>query len=249
MPLGVTSSGCGTSLRGAQVQGQPPLQVAEGLLISAIYPGLAYDPVQDRIVGWAGGNTVYILNPSTGVWSTQTYAGAPAVLSNGTHGRFRYSPTSNVFVVCNYYFDSDCYTLRLTSGSGTPPPASSFDFALSNGASISATQGQSTSNAISATLVSGTTQTVGFSVSGLPSGATGTFTQSSCAPNCSTTLNISTLSTTPTGNYTVNVTSVAGSLTKSTAFTLSVNTPTTVSSGATDFQNRCNAAGVVRCLL
>jgi hypothetical protein len=195
-------------------------------VISSTYPGIAYDPVQDRIVSWVDGNTVYILNPDTGVWSTQTYTGGPTATPNGTHGRFRYAPALNVFVVCTDV-DVNCNTLRLTSGSGTPPPPSSFDFALSNGGSRTVTQGQSVSNTVTANLLSGTTQTAGFAVSGLPSGATGTFTQTSCAPTCSTTLNISTLSTTPTGNYTVNVTSIAGSLTKSTAFALAVNAPTT----------------------
>jgi hypothetical protein len=110
------------------------------------------------------------------------------------------------------------------NGSTTP---ATFDFSLTNGGSKSVIRGQSVSNTITANLVSGTTQPGGFSVSGLPSNATGTFSQGLCSPTCSTTLNISTLSTTPTGNHTISVTAVAGSSTKTTEFNLTVNTTTT----------------------
>src|SRR5260370_13110196 len=65
----------------------------------------------------------------------------------------------------------------------TPSPA--FDFSLSNGGNQTVVQGQSGSNTITATLVSGTAQSVTFSASGLPSGATATFSPASCSPTCS----------------------------------------------------------------
>ena len=81
--------------------------------------GWEHDPAQGRIVGWSGGNTVYILNPDTLSCTTASYSGGPTAMANGTFGRFRYVPTLNVFVVCNDV-DVNCYSLRLTSG--TPPP-------------------------------------------------------------------------------------------------------------------------------
>ena len=77
--------------------------------------GMDYDPIQDRIVGWAGGGTVYILNPDTLSCTTVVPAGGPgpAEASNGTFGRFRYSPSLNVFVVCNSV-NENCWSLRLT---------------------------------------------------------------------------------------------------------------------------------------
>ncbi len=213
--------------------------------------GWAHDPVQNKIVGWDGGNIVYILNPDTLTCSTVSHSGGPPAVANGTFGRFRYSPSLNVFVVCNS-MASNCYALRLTSGSGPPPPPppSSFNFALSNGGDVSGTQGQTFSNSITATLVSGTTQPAGFSVSGLPTGATGAFSQTSCSPNCSTTLNISTLSTTPPGNHTINITSVAGSLTKTTSFILTVSASGGVPPpvGSASFQTRCSQGGVIKCV-
>lgn len=74
--------------------------------------GMEYDPVQDRIVGWNGGNTVYLLNPDTFSCSTVTTTGGPAATGTGTFGRFRYSPKSKAFAVCGRV-DADCYLLRM----------------------------------------------------------------------------------------------------------------------------------------
>src|SRR5205823_3298236 len=74
---------------------------------------------------------------------------------------------------------------------GTP---SAFNFALANGGSKAVNQGASVANTINAALVSGTAQSVAFSASGLPTGATASFSPTECSPTCSTTLNISTTS-------------------------------------------------------
>ena len=87
------------------------------------YIGLAYDPITDRIVAWNGGNTVYSLNPDSKVWTATTYSGGPGpALSNGTFGRFAYSPASGAFVVVNSV-DSNAYALRVAqSNSAAPNP-------------------------------------------------------------------------------------------------------------------------------
>jgi hypothetical protein len=68
-------------------------------------PGLAYDPVSDKIVGWYYGKEVYTLDPETLVW--QTHAPAPTNTVNltgeklnagGVYGRFRYMPNYNAFI-------------------------------------------------------------------------------------------------------------------------------------------------------
>lgn len=86
-------------------------------LVNSAYPGLAYDPVSDRIVGWNGGDTVYSLNLDTNVWTPITYPGGPSAPSrsgSGTHGRWRYAPAVGAFVLVNEY-DQDAYLFRLSS--------------------------------------------------------------------------------------------------------------------------------------
>ena len=104
---------------------------------------------------------------------------------------------------------------------GTPPP--SFDFSLSNGGNKTVTQGGSGTNSLTASLVSGTAQAVSFSISGLPSGVTGSFAPASCTPNCSSTLTLSASASAATGNASVTITAAGGGITKTSAFTLTVN--------------------------
>jgi hypothetical protein len=95
----------------------------EGLTGNAS-PGLAYDPAQDRVIGWPDfGPTVYIYDSHTNSCTTQTFAdGAPPDSahtgsprsSNGTFGRFQYFPTYGVFVLVSDS-DANVRTLRLTA--------------------------------------------------------------------------------------------------------------------------------------
>ncbi|MEK7552316.1 MAG: hypothetical protein AAB534_02780 [Patescibacteria group bacterium] len=103
----------------------------------------------------------------------------------------------------------------------TALPVPPFDFSLSNGGPKSVVQGQSVQNTIAATLISGNTRTVSYSVSGLPSGASGSFSPTSCNPTCTSALTITTTTATLTGNYTVIVTGIAG-VQKTTSFLLTV---------------------------
>ena len=87
---------------------------------------------------------------------------------------------------------------------------------------MSVNGGSSVTTTISAKLVSGSTQLVSFSVSGLPSGATGAFSSATCTLACSTILTISTSGSTPEGNYPITLTSEGGGLKRSTVLNLSV---------------------------
>jgi Bacterial Ig domain len=88
--------------------------------MNAGWPGVAYDPVLDRIVVWPGsGNTVYLLNEDTKTCSSQTYPNGPQISSgpaNGTFGRFHYFPALNAYAVVNDA-NLDAYLLRLDSTS------------------------------------------------------------------------------------------------------------------------------------
>lgn len=82
-------------------------------LISSVYPGLAYDPVEDKLVGWAGGDTVYLFDADTKSCTTTQYGGGPGAQNgNGTMGRFRYFASLKVFAVVNDW-QQNAYTLRL----------------------------------------------------------------------------------------------------------------------------------------
>ena len=100
--------------------------------------------------------------------------------------------------------------------------AQPFSFSLAASGNLSVFAGASVSNTISATLDSGSSQAVSFTVSGLPTGATASFSSASCSPACSTVLNISTTASTPAGSFPITVTSTGGGVTKTTSFTLTV---------------------------
>ena len=100
---------------------------------------------------------------------------------------------------------------------------SAFNFTLANSGDKSVSAGSSTTTTITATLSSASSQSVSFTVSGLPSGATGAFSSVSCTPTCSSTLTVSTSGSTPAGNYQVSVSASGGGQTRTTSFNLSVS--------------------------
>ena len=100
-------------------------------------------------------------------------------------------------------------------------------FALSvTPASQNVTQGNSTNYIVTSTPVSGFTDDVALSVSGLPTDATASFSQDSITGGAgSSTLNVTTSSTTPPGTYTLAITGTSPSLTHSLPATLGVYAP------------------------
>jgi uncharacterized membrane protein len=99
-------------------------------------------------------------------------------------------------------------------------PANTFSLAASP-SSQTVTQGASTSYGVTITPMGSFSGLVTLSVSGLPSGASGTF-----APNpamTSSTLSLTTSTTTPAGTYTLTITGTSGTLTQTTTVTLVVN--------------------------
>jgi polygalacturonase len=130
------------------------------------------------------------------------------------------------------------YTLTITGASGSlthtttvtlvvnSTPTPDFTLAATPG-SQTVTAGSGTSYTTTITAVSGFTGTVSLGVSGLPSGATGSFNPASVASSGTSTLSVSTSSTTAAGTYTLTITGTSGSLTHSTTVTLVVNAPVT----------------------
>ena len=97
-----------------------------------------------------------------------------------------------------------------------------FDFSLFLASKGSVTAGETVSFPVTVSLVSGLTERVSFSISGLPSGATSAFSDLRCTPGCTSTLTITTLESTDAGSYPITVTVRSGSLSHTASLTLTV---------------------------
>lgn len=68
-------------------------------------PGLAYDPVSDKVVGTTGrSNVLYVLDTATRGCTAQTFPGATVPTprhNNGVFGRFQYLPDLDAFLLLN----------------------------------------------------------------------------------------------------------------------------------------------------
>jgi hypothetical protein len=90
-------------------------------LKNARAPGFSFDSTIRKFVGWAGGSTVYSLDPTN--WSCTAHAAAnnvtpSAPASHGTYGRFQFIPAKNAYVVVNS-IDTNVYFYKLSAGSGS----------------------------------------------------------------------------------------------------------------------------------
>ncbi|HEU5271459.1 MAG TPA: fibronectin type III domain-containing protein [Jatrophihabitans sp.] len=100
------------------------------------------------------------------------------------------------------------------------------DFSLSaSPTSVSVVAGQGGSSVISSTVTNGNPQTVALAASGLPTGATASFTPASVTAGQSATLTLSTSGTTAPGSYPITVTGTGTSATHTTTVTLTVAAP------------------------
>ena len=83
------------------------------VLMNQAYPGLAFYPEREVVVGWAGGDSVYSFDPKTKNCTAQVYPGGPGPQqANGTNGRFAYFPALKSFVLVNDW-QQDAFLLRL----------------------------------------------------------------------------------------------------------------------------------------
>ncbi|MDE1178228.1 MAG: SMP-30/gluconolactonase/LRE family protein [Edaphobacter sp.] len=126
------------------------------------------------------------------------------------------------------------YTLTITGTSGTLSHSTTAtlvvlgppDFSVTaSPSSQTVTQGNSTTYTASISALSGFTGTVNLSVSGLPTGATASFSPTSASGSGNSTLTVSTASTTPTGTYPLTITGTSSTLAHSTTVTMVVSAP------------------------
>jgi peptidoglycan/xylan/chitin deacetylase (PgdA/CDA1 family)/uncharacterized membrane protein len=152
-------------------------------------------------------------------------------LPSGANGSFSPNPAtsaSTLSVTTSTTTPAGTYTLTITGVSGALTHTTTVtlvvtapDFSLSRSpASQTVTQGNATSYGVTINPTNGFAGQVTLSVTGLPTGAGGSF-----APNpatTSSTLSVTTIATTPTGTYTLTITGVSGSPTHTTTVTLVV---------------------------
>jgi hypothetical protein len=113
------------------------------------------------------------------------------------------------------------YPLTITGNDGTVGHTSHVTLVVGNPdftvaaspTSQTVIQGNSTSYTVTQTALNNYAATVSYSVSGLPAGATPTFTPASITASGTTTLSISTSTTTPAGSYTLTISGTDGTLT------------------------------------
>jgi len=122
----------GGGVRAADISGRDKSYIPKRLGVtdcgpapSASYPGAAYDPIQDRIVIWAGGDTVYLFDVDKKSCKSVRFPNGPGEAQrNGTHGRFRYFSGLGVFALVNDA-KQNAFVLRLTAA-GSASSAADF---------------------------------------------------------------------------------------------------------------------------
>ena len=104
------------------------------------------------------------------------------------------------------------------------PPANDFSISVSP-TSGTVTAGNSTTATVSTATTSGSPQTVGLSASGLPGGASASFSPQSVTSGGSSTMTIGTSASTTPGTYPITITGTGSSATHTTSYSLTVNGP------------------------
>ncbi|MFI6824786.1 proprotein convertase P-domain-containing protein [Micromonospora sp. NPDC050187] len=104
------------------------------------------------------------------------------------------------------------------------PPTQDFSVAVTPAAG-SVNPGGSLTATVSTTTTVGSPQTVGLTASGLPTGATATFSPASISTGASATLTIATTGSAAPGTYQVTITATGPVTTQSTSYALTVNGP------------------------
>ena len=192
-----------------------------------------------------GEGTTYSVSTLVTSGSAQTVTFSLAGLPAGASGTF--SPAavlagggSTLTVTTSTSTPAGTFTLTISGAYANPPKSHSAtvtltvnapvvdDFSISAApASQNVVQGQSTTYTVTTQVTSGNAQTVTLSVSGLPAGATGTFSPSAVVAGGSSTLTVTTSVSTPTGTFTL---TISGSYanppnSRSATVTLTVNAP------------------------
>jgi hypothetical protein len=122
--------------------------------------------------------------------------------------------------VCSHVSGTLCTATIDNVNVTTPSP----DFSISaTPASQTVTVGGNTTYTATTTALNGFNGGVALTISGLPTGASGSFSPTSVTGSGSSTLSVSTTGSTPAGTYTLTITGTSGSLVHTATVTLVVN--------------------------
>jgi len=158
----------------------------------------------------SGTTSILTVTPGTG---TTTPTGTYPLTITGTNPTKSLTRTTSVTLVVN---------------PASPPPTPDFSLSATP-ASQSVVQGAGTTYTVTVTPTNGFNSSVSLRVSGLPVGATATFSPN---PFTSTsTLSVATTVSTPVGSYPLTITGTSGSLTRTTTVTLVVTAVATCVNG------------------
>jgi len=157
--------------------------------------------------------------------ATPHVAGAAALVLSA-------NPTWSNQQVRDYLVNNSTPNVVTNPGTGTPnrllfvvndgtPPANDFALTVAPTAGSVAPGGSATAT-VSTSTTSGSAQSVSLAASGLPSGATASFSPASVTSGGSSTLTIATSTATPPGSYPVSVNGTGASGTRSATYTLTV---------------------------
>ena len=109
---------------GSQYVRQDLQSTGDKSIIKHQAPGLAYDPIDDKLVGWAGGNKIYTLNLDSFEWTSIDYPNGPdSQPRGGTYGRWDYVPNMDVFALYNKV-DENGFVFRPLRGKASNAPPS-----------------------------------------------------------------------------------------------------------------------------
>ena len=214
---GTSGSTTATALITLQVTGSPAFAISAGGSTLTIPQGQSgSQPIAvETINGFSGSLSFSVSGLPTGATAIFT----PASSNSGSSLTIAVASTTSI----------GTYTLSIKGTSGTTSVTANLSlvvtgpapFTLSSStSSLSAVQGQSATDAISVTALNGFTGSVSFSVSGLPAGATATFSPTTSTSG--TTLSIAIAATAATGTYPLTIAGTSGSITSTTTVSLVV---------------------------
>ena len=148
--------------------------------------------------------------------------GSPSTSSLATPGNVTYSSAGSFTATLTVTDNANLTDSNPPTRTITVNPAPDFSISASP-SSQSATQGSNAQYTVSVSALNGFADTVNFSVSGLPSGASASFVPTSVTGSGSSTMTVTTLASTPAGTYTLGIKGATTTLSHTVNVSLIVN--------------------------